>query len=68
MGKTTVIIDEKLLKTAIEITGAKSKREVIIEGLKALIHKKNIEAFRKELGTYDLDLTIEELNNLREMK
>jgi len=68
MGKTTVIIDDKLLKTAIEVTRAKSKKEVIIKGLEELIHKKNIEALRKELGTYDLDLIGEELNNLREME
>jgi hypothetical protein len=68
MGKTTVVIDDKLLKTAIEVTRAKSKKEVITKGLEELIHKKNIEALRKELGTYDLDLTREELNNSREME
>ena len=54
MGKTTVIIDDKLLKAAIEVTKAKSKREVIEKGLNELVHKKNIEALRKELGTFDL--------------
>jgi hypothetical protein len=68
MGKTTVIIDDKLLKAAIEVTRAKSKKEVIIKGLEELIHKKNIEALRKELGTYDLDVTSEGLNNLRKME
>jgi Arc/MetJ family transcription regulator len=65
MGKTTVIIDDKLIKAAIEVTKAKSKREVIEKGLKELVHKKNIEALRKELGTYDLDLTLEKLNDVR---
>ncbi|MBM3703000.1 MAG: type II toxin-antitoxin system VapB family antitoxin [Actinobacteria bacterium] len=65
MSKTTVVIDDKLLKTAIEVTKAKSKREVIEKGLKELVHKKNIEALRKELGTFDLSLTLEKLNELR---
>ena len=65
MGKTTVIIDDKLLKAAIEVTKAKSKREVIEKGLNELVHKKNIEALRKELGTFDLGLTLEKLNEIR---
>ena len=65
MGKTTVIIDDKLLKAAIEVTKAKSKREVIEKGLIELVHKKNIEALRKELGTFDLDLTLEKLIEIR---
>ena len=65
MGKTTVIIDDKLLKAAIEVTKAKSKREVIEKGLNELVHKKNIEALRKELGTFDLNLTLEKLYELR---
>lgn len=65
MSKTTVIIDDKLLKAAIEITKAKSKKEAIEKGLKELVHKKNVEALRKELGTFDLDLTLEKLDELR---
>jgi len=65
MGKTTVIIDDKLLKAAIEVTKSKSKREVIEKGLNELVHKKNIEALRKELGTFDLDLTLEKLSEIR---
>ena len=65
MGKTTVIIDDNLLKAAIEVTKAKSKREVIEKGLNELVHKKNIEALRKELGTFDLGLTLEKLNEIR---
>ena len=65
MGKTTVIINDELLKAAIEVTNAKSKREVIEKGLIELVHKKNIEALRKELGTFDLGLTLEKLNEIR---
>lgn len=65
MGKTTVVIDDKLLEAAIRVIGAKTKKEAIEEGLKELVHRKNIEALRKELGTFELDLTLTELEKLR---
>ncbi len=65
MAKTTVIIDDELLAEAMKVTEARSKRQVIAAGLKELIHKKNLEAFRHELGTFDLALSIEELQELR---
>ncbi|MGM0368707.1 MAG: type II toxin-antitoxin system VapB family antitoxin [Actinomycetota bacterium] len=65
MGKTTVFIDEKLLESAIKAINAKSKKEAIEKGLKELVHRKNIEALRKELGTYDLVLTLDGLDKLR---
>lgn len=66
MAKTTVIIDDELLDEAIKVTGAKTKKQVIADGLKELIRKKNLEAFRRELGTFDLALSIEELQKLRD--
>lgn len=65
MKKTTVFIDEKLLEQAIEITGTRSKREAIEKGLRALIRQYNREAFREDLGTFDIDLTLDELEHLR---
>ena len=65
MGKTTVFIDDMLLENAIKVTKSKSKKEAIEKGLKELVHKKNIEALRSELGTYDIDLTLEKLDELR---
>jgi len=65
MAKTTVIIDDELLNEAMKVSGAKTKRRVIADGLKELIRKGNLEAFRQELGTFDINLSIEELQNLR---
>ena len=65
MGKTTVVIDDKLINKAIKAVGAKTKREVIEKGLKELIKTKNRQALRKELGTYELDLSLNELERLR---
>ena len=66
MGKTTVFLDEKLLQEAMEKIGAKTKKQAIEAGLRELIHHKEREALRRELGTYDLDLDLETLKRLRD--
>jgi Arc/MetJ family transcription regulator len=68
MGKTTVVIDEKLLKDAIEVIGARSKKEAIEAGLRALVREYNREALRRELGTFDIELTLDELERLRNVE
>ena len=63
--KTTVVLDDALIKGAIEAINAKTKKEAIEAGLKELIKKKNREALISELGSYDLDLSLEELDEMR---
>lgn len=63
--KTTVVLDDELIKGAIEAINAKTKKEAIEAGLKELIKKKNREALISELGSYDLDLSLEELEEMR---
>ncbi len=65
MGKTTVVIDEKLLEDAVRAAGVKTKREAIEAGLRELIRKAGREMLRKELGTFNLDLTLKKLQQLR---
>jgi Arc/MetJ family transcription regulator len=65
MRKTTVQIDEFLLAEAIKAIGAKTQREAIEAGLKYLVQRKNREALRQELGTFDIELTLDELERLR---
>ena len=66
MAKTTVVIDDELLNEALRASGAKTKREVIAAGLRELVRRENLEALRRELGTYDLAITPEELERLRD--
>ena len=66
MGRTTVIIDERLIEEAKSVTNLKTKRAVIEEGLRELIRKKNRDRLREELGTFDISLTSDELEKLRE--
>lgn len=64
--KTTVVLDDELVQEAIEAINAKSKKEAIEAGLKELVRRKNREALIEELGTFDLDLTLERLEELRD--
>ena len=63
--KTTVVIDEELLREAMEATGAKTKHEAIEAGLRELVRRKNLKALREELGSFDLELSLEELERMR---
>jgi Arc/MetJ family transcription regulator len=65
MKKTTVLIDEKLLTDAMEAIGARTKKEAIRAGLEALVKHHHRESLQKELGTFDIDLNLEELERLR---
>lgn len=65
MSKTTVLIDDQLLKEAMEAIGARSKKQTIEAGLQFLVRWRNREALRKELGTFEIDLTLDELERLR---
>lgn len=65
MRKTTVWIDEELLRQAMAAIGARSKKEAIEVGLRNLVRQRDIEALRKELGTFDIELTLNELEQSR---
>ena len=65
MRKTTVYIDEKLLKEAIDAIGARSKKDAIEAGLRSLVRQHNREALRKELGSFEIEMTIDQLEELR---
>lgn len=65
MSKTTVMIDDALLKAAAEAIGTRTKRETIEAALLSLVRQHTKEKFRKELGTFDIDLTPQELERLR---
>jgi Arc/MetJ family transcription regulator len=65
MGKTTVFVDEALIDHALRVSKLKTKKEVIEAGLKELVRKKNQELLRQELGSFDMDLPLDELKRRR---
>jgi Arc/MetJ family transcription regulator len=65
MKKTTVFIDEALIELALKASKLRTKKEVIEAGLKELVRKKNRDLLRRELGSYDIDLSLDELKKRR---
>jgi Arc/MetJ family transcription regulator len=65
MAKTTVFVDEALIELALKASRLRTKREVIEAGLKELVRKKNQELLRQELGSFDIDLSLDELKKRR---
>ena len=68
MGKTTVFLDDTLIDLALKVSNLKTKKEVIEAGLRELVKKKNREMLRRELGTFDIDLSQGELKRRRAEK
>lgn len=63
--RTTLEIDDRLMKRALALTKAKTKREVIHRSLEALIRQKRIERLLGKLGRFPLELTPRRLTKLR---
>lgn len=51
--RTNIIIDDRLMAEALKATGAKSKREAVELGLKALVRLKQQERLRELRGKVD---------------
>ncbi len=66
MRKTTVMIDEELIERAMNATHLHTKREVIEEGLRELVRRHERELLRADLGTFNLDLTLQKLERDRQ--
>jgi len=65
MKKTTVFVDEALIELAIKASKLRTKKDVIEAGLKELVRRKNRDLLRGELGSYDIDLSLDELEKRR---
>ena len=65
MKKTTVFVDEALVALALKASKLRTKKEVIEAGLKELVRRKNRDLLRGELGTFDIDLSLDELKKRR---
>ena len=63
--RTTLEIDDRLLRQALALTKAKTKRELIHRSLQAVIRQQRIERLIGKLGHLPLDLTPMGLSKLR---
>ena len=63
--RTTLEIDEKLMKQALALTNARTKKELIHRSLEALIRQRRIDRLLGKLGRFPLELTSSRLTKLR---
>ena len=63
--RTTIDLDEDLVREAMTLLGVKTKREAVTRSLEALIRQRRRERLRARLGKVDLDLSLEELEAMR---
>jgi len=66
MARTTVDIDEELLKKALAVSEERTKKGVIERSLREYVRRRAIEEFRSMIGNFELGLTYEELARMRE--
>ena len=66
MKRTTVFVGEALIERGLKASKLRTKKEVIEAGLKELVRKKNQELLRRELGSFDIGLSLDELKNAGE--
>lgn len=63
--RTTLEIDDRLLRQALALTKAKTKKELIHRSLQAVIRQQRIERLIGTLGRFPLQLTARRLTKLR---
>jgi len=63
--RTTMEIDDKLMKQALALTNARTKKELIHRSLEALIRQRRIDRLLGKLGRFPLELTSKRLTKLR---
>ncbi len=63
--KTTIDIDDKILEQVMKAANVKTKREAVEIALTEFIKKRKREDLIKSLGTFKIDLTQEELEQMR---
>lgn len=59
--RTNIIIDDKLMDTALKSTGLKTKKEVVEEGLRTLIKIKNQKKLKSLYGKLHWEGNIEKM-------
>lgn len=63
--KTTIDIPDAVMQDALRVSGARSKREVVVNALREYVRRKRIAELARHAGTCDEIMTVEELRQLR---
>ncbi len=59
--RTNIVIDDDLMTNALKITGFKTKRDVVEEGLKLIILRQNQQAIRELRGKIKWEGSLDEM-------
>ncbi|MEK7813468.1 MAG: type II toxin-antitoxin system VapB family antitoxin [Candidatus Desantisbacteria bacterium] len=63
--RTTIDLDEKLTKRAMELTHTKTRKEVVNLSLNEIIRNRLLQELADMVGNYEIDLTLDDLEELR---
>ena len=63
--KTTLEVDEELLNTVKQILGASTIRETVEKSLQAVVRQKALNELANSFGSFEFDLTVEDLRKQR---
>ena len=63
--RTTVDIDERLIREAMALLRVNTKREAVQQSLEALVCQARRRRLLSKLGNIELDITLEELHEMR---
>ena len=63
--RTTIDIDENLLKKAMELTQVKTKKDVVNISLNEMIRARRLKELADMGGNYEIDLTLSDLEEMR---
>lgn len=61
--RTTIVIDDELMREALRVSGLKTKREVVEEGLRTLVRLGRQEGIRRLRGRLEWCGDLEELRS-----
>jgi Arc/MetJ family transcription regulator len=67
MARTTLDLDEELIEKARELAGVETKTAAIEEALREFINERRRQALINRFGTGKIDMTPEELTELRHL-
>lgn len=59
--RTNIVIDDDLMREALGITGFKTKREAVEEGLRALVRQRRVAGIRELRGTVEWEGDLEDM-------
>lgn len=62
--RTTLELDERLIKELVKVTGAKTKKEAVSRAIEEYLRRRNVEKIIAMQGKLEFDMTWEEMEEI----